>query len=309
MQTIPNNEVNDITKLEGNNKCIDCSSENPTFASTNNAVFLCSNCANVHKNLGANISTVKSLTNDVFTPEEISVLKIGGNTRFSNFIKEYGIKEEQNKEFKYHLKLAEYYRLLLIAEANKENNPNQYEYLLNNRPSAEIGLQLMESVNVESIKLANQPKNEIAKDVSNIAEKIDSFFSSISKTVTDVYEKSGLSQKVDEAKTKVNEGLKSFGESHPTIQNAANKTSEVITMAKNYTEQTINKVVESETYKNITGAVNNKYNEVINSETMTNFAKKAEEQYINLKIKAGLKPSDDNNANNVPPQQNNNNEN
>jgi len=304
MQSIPNNDICEIMKLEGNNMCIDCSIVNPTFASVNNAVFLCEKCAIIHKNLGPNISLVKSLTNDQFSPEEIALLKIGGNTRFSNFMKEYGIQEEQNKEFKYHLKLAEYYRLLLLAEVNKEQNPEQYQYMINNRPSAEIGLQLMESVTVESIKKANEPKSEIAKDVSNIADKVGSFFSSIGQKMNDFYQQSGIGQKVDEARAKVNESLKSFGENHPSIQNAATKTGEALTAAKNLTEEAINKVAESETFKNLQGAVNNKYNEVMNSETMTNFAKKAEEQYINLKIKAGLKPDDVvNNVNNIPQDQ------
>jgi uncharacterized protein YecA (UPF0149 family) len=304
MQSIPNNDICEIMKLEGNNMCIDCSIVNPTFASVNNAVFLCEKCAIIHKNLGPNISLVKSLTNDQFSPEEIALLKIGGNTRFSNFMKEYGIQEEQNKEFKYHLKLAEYYRLLLLAEVNKEQNPEQYQYMINNRPSAEIGLQLMESVTVESIKKANEPKSEIAKDVSNIADKVGSFFSSIGQKMNDFYQQSGIGQKVDEARAKVNESLKSFGENHPSIQNAATKTGEALTAAKNLTEEAINKVAESETFKNLQGAVNNKYNEVMNSETMTNFAKKAEEQYINLKIKAGFKPDNVvNNVNNIPQDQ------
>jgi hypothetical protein len=285
-------------KIEGNNKCIDCNAENPTFASTNNAVFLCENCANIHKRLGTNISIIKSLTKDEFTQEEISILKIGGNKRFNDFVKEYGIKEDQNKEFKYHLKLAEYYRLLLLTEINKEKNPNEYEQLINNKPNPEIGLQLMESVTVESIKQANQPQNEIAKDVSNIASKIGSFFSSIGQKVSEVYQSSGMSQKVDEAKEKISESVKNFGENHPSIKNAADKTGEALKSAKDYTAETINKVIESETFKNITGTVNNKYNEVMNSETVTNFAKQAEEKYISLKIKAGLKPNDD--ANNAP---------
>ena len=298
MESFANSDINEIMKIEGNNKCIDCLAENPTFASINNAVFLCENCANIHKRLGTNISIIKSLTKDEFTPEEISILKIGGNKRFNDFVKEYGIKEDQNKEFKYHLKLAEYYRLLLLTEINKEKNPNEYEQLINNKPNPEIGLQLMESVTVESIKQANQPQNEIAKDVSNIASKIGSFFSSIGQKVSEVYQSSGMSQKVDEAKEKISESVKNFGENHPSIKNAADKTGEALKSAKDYTAETINKVIESETFKNITGTVNNKYNEVMNSETVTNFAKQAEEKYINLKIKAGLKPNDG--ANNFP---------
>jgi len=298
MESFANSDINEIMKIEGNNKCIDCLAENPTFASINNAVFLCENCANIHKRLGTNISIIKSLTKDEFTPEEISILKIGGNKRFNDFVKEYGIKEDQNKEFKYHLKLAEYYRLLLLTEINKEKNPNEYEQLINNKPNPEIGLQLMESVTVESIKQANQPQNEIAKDVSNIASKIGSFFSSIGQKVSEVYQSSGMSQKIDEAKEKISESVKNFGENHPSIKNAADKTGEALKSAKDYTAETINKVIESETFKNITGTVNNKYNEVMNSEAVTNFAKQAEEKYISLKIKAGLKPNDG--ANNAP---------
>lgn len=298
MESFANNDINEIMKIEGNNKCIDCNAENPTFASTNNAVFLCENCANIHKRLGTNISIIKSLTKDVFTPEEISILKIGGNKRFNDFVKEYGIKEDQNKEFKYHLKLAEYYRLLLLTEINKEKNPNEYEQLINNKPNPEIGLQLMNSVTVESIQQANQPQNEIVKDVSSIASKIGSFFSSVGQKVSEVYESSGLSQKVDAAKEKISEGVRNFQENHPSVKSAAEKTGEALNAAKNITTETINKVIESETFKNISGAVNNKYNEVMNSETITNFAKKAEEEYINLKIKAGLKLNEG--ANNAP---------
>ena len=298
MESFANSDINEIMKIEGNNKCIDCLAENPTFASINNAVFLCENCANIHKRLGTNISIIKSLTKDEFTPEEISILKIGGNKRFNDFVKEYGIKEDQNKEFKYHLKLAEYYRLLLLTEINKEKNPNEYEQLINNKPNPEIGLQLMNSVTVESIQQANQPQNEIVKDVSSIASKIGSFFSSVGQKVSEVYESSGLSQKVDAAKEKISEGVRNFQENHPSVKSAAEKTGEALNAAKNITTETINKVIESETFKNISGAVNNKYNEVMNSETITNFAKKAEEEYINLKIKAGLKPNE--NANNAP---------
>ena len=62
MESFANSDINEIMKIEGNNKCIDCLAENPTFASINNAVFLCENCANIHKRLGTNISIIKSLT-------------------------------------------------------------------------------------------------------------------------------------------------------------------------------------------------------------------------------------------------------
>ncbi len=294
MQSYPNYDINEIMKIEGNNKCMDCQAENPTFASVNNAIFLCENCANIHRNLGSNISLVKSL-NEQFSPEQIALLRIGGNARFYYLMQGYGIRDDQNKEFKYHLKFAEYYRLLLLAEINKEKYPEDYQRMINNKPIPEIGLQLMETVTEESIKQANEKnQNEIVKDVSSVASKIGSFFSSIGQAVKEGADKYGITQKIDEAKQSISQGVKNFGESHPDIQNAASKTAQVLTAAKNVGVETFNKIAESETVKNIKGAVNEKYNEVMNSETVTNLSKKAEEQYINLKTKAGFKTSDNN---------------
>ena len=125
---------------EGNQNCVDCSAANPTFVSINYSVFLCENCANVHKTLVKDISDAKYLLNDQLSPKEINLLKIGGNQRFKTLISEYDITDDQNKQFKYHLKIDEYYRKLLLAERNKDNNPKEYQNLLNSKPNPEVGL-------------------------------------------------------------------------------------------------------------------------------------------------------------------------
>ena len=96
-------------------------------------MFICENCANFHKPLGTNISLVKSEINGQFSPEEIALFKIGGNLKFNSLMSKYGIASNQNKEFKYHLKITEYYRKLLFAELNKETNPNEYQMMLNSK--------------------------------------------------------------------------------------------------------------------------------------------------------------------------------
>ena len=45
-----------------NQVCFDCFQALPEFASMNNGIFLCSNCAGLHRTFGAVISNVKSLT-------------------------------------------------------------------------------------------------------------------------------------------------------------------------------------------------------------------------------------------------------
>ncbi len=297
-----NPELSQIMSNESNQQCVDCLAQNPTFTSINNAVFLCSNCANAHRALGKNISEVKSLTNDQFSPEEISLLKIGGNARFNTLMGDYGITSDQNKEFKYHLNLADYYRKLLLAELTKDQNPNAYEILLNNKPNPENALQIMESVTVDSINQANQEhQSEIAKDASNLVGKIAGFISSVGGAISETAEKYGVNQKINEVKDKIGEEAKKFGENHPTINSAANTTLEAIKSAGQIVGEAANKIINSETVKNATQAVNNKVQEVMNSETVKNLSKKAEENYISLKTKAMEKFGSNNAQANQPP--------
>ena len=286
MMSFSNPDLAQIMSIEGNNTCVDCLSPYPTFTSVNNAVFICENCANMHRALGPNISLVKSLLNDQFTPQEISLLKIGGNLRFNNLMGEYGITSDQNKEFKYHLKLANYYRALLLAELNKENNLNEYEQLLNNKPNPEIGLQIMESVTVDSINQAQQQQSEIYKDASALAGKITGFFSSLGNALNSAMNQYGINQTISNAKDKISAEAKNFGENHPTIQSAANTAMEGIKTAGNFVVEAAKNIVNSQPVQNITQKANEQYQAVMNSETVKNLSKKAEEQYISLKAKA-----------------------
>ena len=289
MMNFPNPEISQIMSIDRNQQCVDCLAPNPQFTSLNNAVFLCENCANAHRALGTNISLVKSLTNDQFTEDEVNLLRIGGNFRFNTLIKEYGITSDQNKEFKYHLKIADYYRKLLAAELNKVNNPSEYEQLQNNKPPAEVGLQIMESVTAESIKQAqqsqnqNQEQNEISKDASAIYGKVTGFFSKVGNALNNAVHNTGIDQKISEIKNSVSQGAKNFGENHPSIQNMATTAVEGIKTAGSKVAETANIIANSEPVKNMKLKVSETYQGVMNSETVKNLSKKAEEQYINLK--------------------------
>ena len=107
---------------------------------------------------------------------------------------------------------------------------------------------------------------------------------------------------MDETRIKFNEGVKNFGDNHPKIQNAATKTKGALGKAKTFTSNALNKLIESNAVKNLTQGINNKYKDIMESETVNNISKKAEEGYISLKLKAGMKLSNDNinNINSVP---------
>jgi len=59
-------EIEEMMKVSENNTCNDCNSITVRWASCNNAVFLCINCAGVHRSLGPNISVIKSLSMDAW---------------------------------------------------------------------------------------------------------------------------------------------------------------------------------------------------------------------------------------------------
>ncbi|KAG1773622.1 hypothetical protein EV702DRAFT_1129348 [Suillus placidus] len=79
-------ERNQRTLLElvmqpGNDICADCKSRNPRWASHNLGIFICVNCASIHRKLGTHITKVKSITLDAWTKEQVEAMKQNGNIK------------------------------------------------------------------------------------------------------------------------------------------------------------------------------------------------------------------------------------
>ena len=94
-----------------NKTCVHCKSPMPTFASINNAIIICQQCAEKHKELGYNISYVRELKDD-WDPYLLSFFEMGGNSRFIRFSRKYEL-DDMPIEEKFHTKILEYYRLLV----------------------------------------------------------------------------------------------------------------------------------------------------------------------------------------------------
>ncbi|ODV93709.1 hypothetical protein PACTADRAFT_51471 [Pachysolen tannophilus NRRL Y-2460] len=73
--------INLLNSPENANKCGECGSQYPTWASYNLGIFLCGRCASLHKKLGSDISKVKSLSLDTWTDGEIDKLSYVGNKK------------------------------------------------------------------------------------------------------------------------------------------------------------------------------------------------------------------------------------
>ena len=100
-----------------NNNCADCGKKAMDYASINNGIMICAECAKEHLSLGYNISFIHSLE-EKWDDYLFNYIKVGGNTRFLQFCKDYKLDKEDNKDKmkKYKSKGLTYYRDILRSE-------------------------------------------------------------------------------------------------------------------------------------------------------------------------------------------------
>ncbi|GBG28086.1 Arf-GAP with GTPase, ANK repeat and PH domain-containing protein 2 [Hondaea fermentalgiana] len=77
--------VKALLKQTDNKHCADCPIKSPTWASINLGVFLCLECAGIHRNLGVHISKVRSTELDTWQQEWYEVMKKIGNKKANKY--------------------------------------------------------------------------------------------------------------------------------------------------------------------------------------------------------------------------------
>ena len=76
--------------------CADCTAKNPTWASINLGITLCTECVGIHRGLGTHISKTRSLSLDVrvWEPEVVKVMAELGNTISNKIYEAQGVKKQ-----------------------------------------------------------------------------------------------------------------------------------------------------------------------------------------------------------------------
>ncbi|ORY19911.1 Arf GTPase activating protein [Rhizoclosmatium globosum] len=67
-------QLESLLEVPENRVCADCGDSKPKWASANIGVFLCIRCAGLHRNLGREISVIKSVALDSWTASEVETM-------------------------------------------------------------------------------------------------------------------------------------------------------------------------------------------------------------------------------------------
>jgi len=184
-------------------------------------------CAELHRQLGAHISMVRSISMDSWNSQQLQFLEMGGNKKFISFIETYDLNKEINSQEtkfieKYKTKAAEYYRQKLNAIVENK----KFDLL---PPSKEEGQQILYVINeikFDPIKKSDTQK-QMDPPIQNSESKIEE-----QKKGASYYFSVGVSFIKDKA-NKASEKIKESGIGDK-IKNAGNIVADKAKSAGNY---------------------------------------------------------------------------
>lgn len=206
--TLSADKISSLLSIPGNNKCLECDNTSIEWVSFPTSIFLCQSCSREHKSFTKK-ETIKCLSIDEFTENELSKLSIGGNDRFLTILKEYNIDiNNPNKENKYLTFAAAYYNALLEAEINKNNKISGAEETLNllisKKPLIEVGSKLMGDT-------ADYYKELVESANNNKKSGFGGFFSFLGNQVYNVAESLGINKVYNDTKNTIDNKLNEYG--------------------------------------------------------------------------------------------------
>ena len=227
----------------GNNICADCKEKNPRWSSVNNGIFICSKCARIHKTFNNNISIIKSIEADLWDDNDINYIKKGGNMRFNNMMTEYNIPMLKDTIiYKYHTKIAEYYRKLLYNEVNGliinfpkptlEEGMLKIDYEINNTNKLYIiNNNIYQNNNFNNPYIQNRTQNTLGQDWNNVIFSMGKVINSVGSQIKSKMKDYKIDEKLNRANDYLHEKKEKIANSE-IFQNMKNKAENGIQIIK-----------------------------------------------------------------------------
>jgi Putative GTPase activating protein for Arf len=83
-----------LTSIKGNHRCVDCGEQNPQWAACRYGALLCLQCSGQHRSYGVQISSVRSISMDEWSVNEVISMLEGGNSQLSAFFERHALTEQ-----------------------------------------------------------------------------------------------------------------------------------------------------------------------------------------------------------------------